>query len=70
MSRDLKEEMNIISERGFSKYFLTMKSIADKATEVQLTGAGRGSAAGSLLLMLSALHRSTLSNIIFYSLVL
>ena len=45
----LKEEMNIISERGFSKYFLTMKSIADKATEVQLTGAGRGSAAGSLV---------------------
>ena len=45
----LKEEMNIISERGFSKYFLTMKSIADKATEVQLTGAGRGSVAGSLV---------------------
>jgi len=45
----LKEEMNVISERGFSKYFLTMKSIADKATEVQLTGAGRGSAAGSLV---------------------
>ena len=45
----LKEEMNIISERGFSKYFLTMKSIADKATEVQLTGAGRGSAAGSFV---------------------
>ena len=45
----LKEEVNIISERGFSKYFLTMKSIADKATDVQLTGAGRGSAAGSLV---------------------
>jgi len=45
----LKEEMNVISERGFSKYFLTMKSIADKATDVQLTGAGRGSAAGSLV---------------------
>ena len=45
----LKEEVNVISKRGFSKYFLTMKSIADKATEVQLTGAGRGSAAGSLV---------------------
>ena len=45
----LKEEVNVISERGFSKYFLTMKSIADKASKVQLTGAGRGSAAGSLV---------------------
>ena len=45
----LKEELDVISERGFSKYFLTMKAIADKATEVQLTGAGRGSAAGSLV---------------------
>ena len=45
----LKEELNVISERGFSKYFLTMKAIADKATDVQLTGAGRGSAAGALV---------------------
>ena len=45
----IKEEVNVISERGFSKYFLTMKSIADKAKDVQLTGAGRGSAAGSLV---------------------
>jgi len=45
----LKEELDVISERGFSKYFLTMKAIADKATGVQLTGAGRGSAAGSLV---------------------
>ena len=45
----LKEEVNVISERGFSKYFLTMKAIADRASDVQLTGAGRGSAAGSLV---------------------
>ena len=45
----LKEEINIISDRGFSKYFLTMKAIVDKATKVQLTGVGRGSAAGSLV---------------------
>ena len=45
----LKEELGVISERGFSKYFLTMKAIADKATGAQLTGAGRGSAAGSLV---------------------
>jgi len=45
----LKEELNIISERGFSKYFLTMKAVVDKATTIQLTGAGRGSAAGSLV---------------------
>lgn len=45
----LKEEVSVISERGFSKYFLTMKAIADRASDVQLTGAGRGSAAGSLV---------------------
>ena len=45
----LKEELSVISDRGFSKYFLTMKAIADRATDVQLTGAGRGSAAGSLV---------------------
>ena len=45
----LKEEVSVISERGFSKYFLTMKAIADRASGAQLTGAGRGSAAGSLV---------------------
>ncbi len=44
----LKLELKVIKNRGFSKYFLTMKAIADKASETQLTGAGRGSAAGSL----------------------
>ena len=44
----LQMELDVIEDRGFSKYFLTMKAIADKANEVQLTGPGRGSAAGSL----------------------
>jgi len=45
----LKHEVSVIEERGFSKYFLTMKSIADVAVDRQLVGAGRGSAAGSLV---------------------
>jgi len=45
----LQMELDVIEDRGFSKYFLTMKAIADKANEVQLTGPGRGSAAGSLV---------------------
>jgi len=45
----LEKEFDVISSRGFSKYFLTMKAISDKAQEVQLVGAGRGSAAGSLV---------------------
>jgi len=45
----LKHELSVISDRGFSKYFLTMKSITDKTNEVQLSGPGRGSAAGSLV---------------------
>lgn len=44
----LKRELTIINNRGFAKYFLTMKAIADKASSIQLVGAGRGSAAGSL----------------------
>jgi len=42
-------EIEIIESRGFSKYFLTMKAIADRAKQTQLVGAGRGSAAGSLV---------------------
>ena len=45
----LKHELKVINERGFSKYFLTMKAIADKANENMLSGPGRGSAAGSLV---------------------
>ena len=45
----LRKEIDVIDGRGFSKYFLTMKAISDRATKSQLVGAGRGSAAGSLV---------------------
>jgi DNA polymerase-3 subunit alpha len=45
----LKEELHTIKDRGFSKYFLTMKTITDKAKANQLCGDGRGSGAGSLV---------------------
>jgi DNA polymerase III subunit alpha len=45
----LKYELEIITDRGFAQYFLTMKAISDKAQEMMLVGLGRGSAAGSLL---------------------
>ena len=45
----LEYEVAIIESRGFSKYFLTMKAIADIAVGRQLVGPGRGSAAGSLV---------------------
>jgi len=42
-------ELKVINGRGFSKYFLTMKAISDKAHKYQLCGCGRGSAPGSLV---------------------
>ena len=45
----MKEELQVIKDRGFSKYFLTMKAVSDEAKKTQLVGAGRGSAAGSLV---------------------
>jgi len=45
----LKRELDVIDDRGFSKYFLTMKAIANTATDMMLAGPGRGSAAGSLV---------------------
>ena len=45
----LDHELKVIADRGFSKYFLTMKAIVDKTNEIQLAGPGRGSAAGSLV---------------------
>jgi len=45
----LKHELTVINERGFSKYFLTMKAISDIANRHMLSGPGRGSAAGSLV---------------------
>tara|TARA_Y100000592_G_scaffold85879_1_gene138507 strand:+ start:8555 stop:12040 length:3486 start_codon:yes stop_codon:yes gene_type:complete len=45
----LDHELKVIADRGFSKYFLTMKAISDKASHMMLAGPGRGSAAGSLV---------------------
>ena len=45
----LDHELQVIKGRGFSRYFLTMKAIADKATSMQITGPSRGSAGGSLV---------------------
>jgi DNA polymerase-3 subunit alpha len=45
----VKEELYTIKDRGFSKYFLTMKTISDEASSMQIVGAGRGSGAGSLV---------------------
>jgi len=47
--KKLQTELKVIQGRGFSRYFLTMKSIADKANSLQITGCGRGSGAGSLV---------------------
>jgi len=45
----LKDELMVIKDRGFAKYFLTMKAVSDTSREMHLCGAGRGSAAGSLI---------------------
>ena len=45
----LDHELQVIKDRGFSRYFLTMQAIADKATATQLTSPSRGSAGGSLV---------------------
>ena len=45
----LNHELDVIEDRGFSKFFLTMKAIADRANDMMLTGPGRGSAAGALV---------------------
>ena len=45
----LKYELDVIDNRGFSKYFLTMKAIIDEAADIMLVGPGRGSACGSLV---------------------
>jgi len=45
----LRTELNVIDDRGFSKYFLTMKAIVDVTNDMMLAGPGRGSAAGSLV---------------------
>ncbi len=45
----LIEELQMIKDKEFSKYFLTMKAITDIAHKHMLVGFGRGSAAGSLV---------------------
>jgi len=45
----IETELGVVEDRKFSRYFLTMKAIADKSNAIQLTGTGRGSAAGSLV---------------------
>lgn len=45
----MKEELSVIGERGFCKYFLTMKMISDKISADQIVNPGRGSGAGSLI---------------------
>jgi DNA polymerase III subunit alpha len=45
----LEYELGVISERGFSKYFLTMDKIMEEARKMMLIGPGRGSAAGALV---------------------
>ena len=45
----LKRELKVIKDRGFSRYFLTMKAISDRAQKSQLAGPARGSGGGSLV---------------------
>ena len=45
----LEMELDVIADRGFSEYFLTMRKVSDRANDLMLTGPGRGSAAGSLV---------------------
>lgn len=45
----LKYELGVIKEKGFEKYFLTMKEIFDEASKYVLVGPGRGSACASLV---------------------
>lgn len=45
----LSEELQMIKDKKFAKYFLTMKAITDIAHKHMLVGFGRGSAAGSLV---------------------
>lgn len=45
----IKYEMGVIRDRKFEKYFLTMKSIIDVASDHVLMGPGRGSSAASLV---------------------
>jgi DNA polymerase-3 subunit alpha len=45
----LKYELQVIKDKKFSRYFLTMTAIINIAKKAMLVGPGRGSAAGSLV---------------------
>ena len=45
----IKYELQIIKDKNFSRYFLTMEAIIEIAKKAMLVGPGRGSAAGSLV---------------------
>lgn len=45
----LKKELKIVKDKGFSRYFLTMRAIISVAEKNMLIGPGRGSSAGSLI---------------------
>jgi DNA polymerase III alpha subunit len=45
----MNEELDVIKQKDFSRYFLTMKAIMDAANENMLVGVGRGSGASSLV---------------------
>ena len=47
--KQLLHELKVIKDKGISNYFLIVQQIIKKAKERMLVGAGRGSAAGSLV---------------------
>lgn len=47
--KQLLHELKVIRDKGFSSYFIIVQEIIAEAKKTQLVGAGRGSAAGSLV---------------------
>lgn len=45
----VEKELSVIIKKGFSRYFITMKTMVDIARKLMLIGGGRGSAGGSLV---------------------
>lgn len=45
----VEKELSVIIKKGFSRYFITMKTMVDIARELMLIGGGRGSGGGSLV---------------------
>lgn len=61
--KQLDKELNIISARGFSSYFLTMKQISDIAREHVLVGPGRGCFVPASLVKMSDGFYSPIENL-------